>query len=204
MVQLKTRLGGFDLTLIGVEKTWCFHDYTRFDFVAMNFAGQPEKRRLLGVGTAGELFGLGVWAEYAYNWMEIEKDFSELVIGWDYTFDFQTYIMMEYYRNTLGKTNIGEYTINDWMRLMSSEQKTIARDQVYAMASHPATDLLNVGVSTIYSVTDGSFVLIPTLEYSFSDNVVLTAYLNINFGREGTSYAKDQGSGGMVRARVYF
>jgi len=80
----------------------------------------------------------------------------------------------------------------------------VSRDQVYALASHPATDLLNVSLSTLWSLSDGSFVLIPTIEYSFSDNVVISAYLNINFGKEGTNYANNLGSGGMVRARVYF
>jgi hypothetical protein len=47
-------------------------------------------------------------------------------------------------------------------------------------------------------------VLIPTLEYSLSDNVDIIAYLNINFGKEGTNFAKDLGSGGMIRARIYF
>lgn len=107
MVQIKTRLAHFDLTLIGVEKTWRFHDYTQFDYAVMNFAEIPERRRLLGISTSGELFGLGVWVEYAYNWMENSKNFSELVAGWDYTFDFQTYVMMEYYRNTLEKPSRG-------------------------------------------------------------------------------------------------
>ena len=204
MVQFKTRLARFDLTLIGVETTWRFHDYTRFDYSMMNFAENPERRRLLGISTAGEILGLGVWAEYAYNWMEKTRNFMELVAGWDYTFDSQTYIMMEYYRNTLGRSRSGSYDLNDWMRLMASEQKTVSRDQIYALASHPATDLLNAGLSTLWSLSDGSFVLIPTLEYSFSDNVVITVYLNINFGREGTNYAKNLGSGGMVRARIYF
>jgi len=204
MVQFKTRLAHFDLILIGVEKTWRFHDYTRFDYGAMNFVELPENRRLLGVSTAGELLGLGVWTEYAYNWMENSQNFSELVAGWDYTFDFQTYVMMEFYRNTLGKKRPEDYCLNGWMRLMSSEQKTVSRDQVYALASHPATDLLNVSLSTLWSLSDGSFVLIPTIEYSFSDNVVISAYLNINFGKEGTNYANNLGSGGMVRARVYF
>jgi hypothetical protein len=204
MVQLKTRVAHFDLALIGVERIWRFHDYTRFDFSAMNFNEVPERRRLLGLSTAGELLGLGVWAEFAYNWMEASRDFSEFVAGWDYTFDFQTYVMMEYYRNTLGKTRIEEYDLNDWMRVLASEQKGLSRDQIYAMVSHPATDLIHVALSALCSLSDGSFILIPTVEYSFSDNVVITAYLNINFGKEGTNYARGLGSGGLLRARVYF
>jgi len=57
---------------------------------------------------------------------------------------------------------------------------------------------------TIYSISDNSFALVPTLNYSLSDNVEVFAYLNINFGKEGKVFAKNMGNGGMIRARVYF
>ena len=129
MVQIKGNLERFDLSLITIEKTWRFHDYTRFDPDSMYFLEKPEKRKLLGGSTVGELFGLGVWAEYAYNWMEITENFYELLVGTDYTFDFQTYVMVEFYRNTLGKSDHQEYTINDWMRLMAMEQRLDERMQ---------------------------------------------------------------------------
>jgi hypothetical protein len=204
MIQLKGRISRFDYSFIAIEKAWRFHDYTQFDAGSMNFLELPEKRQLLGVSTAGELLGLGVWAEYAYNKMETTKDFYELVVGTDYTFDFQTYVMVEYYRNTLGKTHYEDYTLNDWMRLMAMEQKAISRDQVYVFIQHPVTDLLNAGISSIYNISDNSFALIPTLNYSLSDNVDIFAYLNLNFGAEGKAFAKNLGNGGLIRIRVYF
>jgi len=204
LIQIKGRISHFDYYLTAIEKPWRFHDYTQLDYENMNFLELPEKRQLLGASTAGELLGLGVWAEYAYNWMEFSKDFYELVIGTDYTFDFQTYMMIEYYRNTLGKTEYEQYDLNDWMRLMAMEQKAISRDQVYVFIQHPAADLLNVGLSTIYSISDGSIALVPTLNYSLSDNVDIFAYLNLNFGKEGKLFSKSMGNGGLIRARVYF
>ena len=204
LIQIKGRISHFDYSLTGIEKVWRFHDYTQFDFANMNFLELPGKRKLLGASTAGELLGLGVWAEYAYNWMENSEDFYELVVGTDYTFNFQTYIMVEYYRNTLGKTNYEQYNLNDWMRMIALEQKAISRDQIYVFIQHPAADLLSVGISTIYSISDNSFALAPTLNYSLSDNVEVFAYLNINFGREGKVFAKNIGNGGVIRARVYF
>jgi hypothetical protein len=204
LIQLKGRISHFDYSLIGIEKVWRFHDYTQFDDENMNFLELPGRRRLLGASTAGELLGLGVWAEYAYNWMENSEDFSELVVGTDYTFDFQTYVMIEYYRNTLGKTDYEQYNLNDWMRMIALEQKAICRDQIYCFIQHPATDLLSVGASTIYSISDHSLALVPTLNYSFSDNVEIFAYLNFNIGKEGKVFAKNMGNGGMIRARVYF
>jgi hypothetical protein len=185
-------------------RNWGFTDFTRFDPEKMQFETSSEKRQMLGASTAGELLGLGVWAEYAHNWMEKSDNFSELVIGTDYTFDFQTYIMVEYYRNTLGKADDRDYDINDWMRYYAAEQKTISRDQVYVFAQHPVSDLLNLGFINITSLSDGSFALVPNLFYSLSDNVEVYAYLNMNFGKEGTAFAESQGNGALIRLRVYF
>ncbi|UCE08867.1 MAG: hypothetical protein JSW07_20395 [bacterium] len=204
LVLFKGRIVHFDYHLIVIEKLWRFHDYTQFDIVNMNFLELPERRQLFGGSIVGELFGLGIWAEYGYNKMEKSKDFYELIIGSDYTFDFQTYVMTEYYRNTLGKTDYKQYDLNDWMRLFATEQKSISRDQVYSFIQHPVTDFISLGLSSIYNISDNSLALIPTLNYSFAQNMEIMAYLNFNFGEDGTAYSKLQGNGGLLRARVYF
>lgn len=204
MIQLKTRISHFDFTLLAVEKVWHFHDYFLFDAENLQFQQVPEKRRLLGGSTAGELFGLGLWAEFGYNSMQYSHDFQELVLGGDYTFDNQTYVMCEYYHNTQGKGDNSEYTLNDWMRLLTAEQKAIARDQVYTFIQHPVMDLLQLGFSGIFCISDGSIALIPTLTWSFSENVEVLAYLNFYSGKEGTVYSPSMGNGGMLRVRVYF
>ncbi len=204
LVQLKGNISHFDYYLIAVERVWPFSDYTEFDPETMNFADVSENRKMLGGSTVGELLGLGVWGEYAYNWMAKSDDFYELVVGADYTFDFQTYVMMEYYRNTLGKSAYKDYDINDWMRFLAAEQKSICRDQAYVFVQHPATDLLNVGLQTIYCISDNSLAFVPTLGYSISDNVEIYAYLSFNLGKEGTVYGKNMGKGGLLRLRAYF
>jgi len=204
LLRFKGRISHFDYSLIAIEKLWRFHDYTQLDTTDTAFPELPEKRRLLGASTAGELLGLGVWAEYGYNKMENSRDFHELVVGTDYTFDFQTYIMVEFYRNTLGKTDYEQYNINDWMRQFAAEQKAISRDQIYSFIQHPATDFLSMGLSSIYSISDNSLALVPTFNYSFSENVDIMVYLNFNFGREGKVFAKNTGNGGLLRARIYF
>jgi hypothetical protein len=97
-----------------------------------------------------------------------------------------------------------DYNLNDWMRLLAMEQKSITRDQLYVFIQHPATDLLNIGLSTIYSLSDKSMALVPTLSYSFSDNVEIFAYLNLNIGQEGKVFSKEMGNGGLIRVRIYF
>ncbi len=204
LIEFKGRISHFDYSFIAIEKLWRFHDYTQFDIEKMSFPEQPEKRQLFGASTAGELLGLGIWAEYAFNEMEHSKDFYELVVGTNYTFDFQTYVMVEYYRNTLGKTDYRQYDLNDWMRSLASEQRAIARDQVYIFIQHPTTDFLEMGLSGIYSISDNSLSLAPMMNYSFSENVDIMAYLNFSFGEEGTVFSESSGSSGLLRARVYF
>ena len=204
LVQLKGNISHFDYRLIAVERVWPFSDYTEIDPESMSFANVSENRKMLGGSTVGELVGLGVWAEYAYNWMERSDDFYELVVGGDYTFDFQTYVIFEYYRNTRGKSDFELYDINDWMRFLVAEQKSICRDQAYVYVEHPATDLLNVGLQTVFCISDSSLAFVPTLGYSISDNVEIYAYLNFNLGQEGTVYGKNMGNGGLLRLRAYF
>jgi hypothetical protein len=204
LIQLKGRISHFDISLIAIEKLWRFHDYTQIDLIKGYFLELPEKRHLLGISTAGELLGFGVWAEYGYNNMEKSDDFYELVAGLDYTFDFQTYVMMEFYRNTLGKTNYKQFTLNDWMRLLATEQKAISRDQMYFFIQHPVSDFISLGMSSIYSISDGSFALVPVLNYSLSDNVDVMSYLNINLGQKGKTFSKNMGNGGLFRVRIYF
>ncbi len=204
LIELKSGFGRFDFTIDLIESYWVFHDYTRFDPEAQNFVALPGKRRLLGGSAVGELLGLGIWAEFAYNWMEQTDDFYELVVGGDYTFDSQTYIMAEYYRNTLGKSDYREYDLNDWMRFFTAEQKAVSQDQFYAFLQHPVTDLLNLGVQNVLSLSDGSMALAPTALYSLSDNVELFAYLSFSIGSEGKAYGANNGHGGLLRLRVYF
>ena len=70
LFELKSGFGRFDFTLDLIETYWVFHDYMRFDPEAQYFVALPGKRSLLGGSAVGELMGLGVWAEFAFNWME--------------------------------------------------------------------------------------------------------------------------------------
>ncbi len=204
LIQLKGGVGRFDYTLILIDTLWTFRDYSCFDAASLNFAALPEKRRLWGGSAVGELWGMGMWAEVAFNSMAQSPDFYELVLGADYTFDFQTYFMAEYYRNTLGKSDFHAYGLNDWMRLFTSEQKAVTRDQLYALIQHPVTDLLGLGFQNLLSLSDGSWAAVPFARYSLSDDAELFAYLNLNIGTEGKTYGRSLGRGGLLRLRVYF
>ena len=204
LFRFKTRVSHFDIALLAIESQWIFYDYTRFNIDKMNFRELAQRRRLVGLSSAGELLGVGTWAEYAYNQMNHFKDFYELVVGGDYTFDSQTYLMLEFYRNTLGKSDYRKYDLNDWMRQFTGEQKAVSQDHLYALMQHPVTDFITLGSSFIYSISDNSLAIVPMLNYSLSENVDILAYLNTNTGKAGTAYGTNSGNGGLIRARIYF
>ncbi len=197
LIHLKGGMEHLDWSVIGIEKEWTFTDY-------LTSTSLIQKRKLLGGAFSGELFGLGVWGEVAHNDMGKTNDFWESLIGLDYTIRSGTYLMGEYYRHSLGKTDYREYNLNDWMQLITGEKKAISRDQAYVLIRHQATDLINIGCSVMASINDGSVGVVPTLSYNLFENVDLFTYLNFNLGREGKSFGKSWGNGGMLRLRVYF
>jgi len=197
LLRFKGKIPRFDYSFIAVERMWTFTDF-------LTFQPLEQKRRLFGGDLAGELFGLGTWAEVAYNSMDKTKNYWDIAAGLDYTFDSGTYVMGEYYRNNLGKTNSDEYDLTDWMRLISAETKALSRDQIYLFVSYPATDLITVGNSVIFSISDQSIAIVPNIVYSIFEDVELTVFGNFYTGKEGTAYASNLGNGGIFRARVYF
>jgi len=197
LLSLRGRWGHFDFSGIGIETQWIVNDY-------YTFTATQKRRRLVGGDFAGELLGLGLWGEGAYNFIQQGKDFWELVGGGDYTFDSGLYLMVEIYHHSLAKSDHREYDLNDWLRFFYQEQKSITRDQVYWLVQYPATDLLKVGGSALVSLSDGSVALVPTILYSLYENLELVLIGNINLGKEGTAYGKNQGHSLLLRGRVYF
>ncbi len=187
----------FDYVFTYIERQWQLSDFTFSQPVDNN-------RRLFGGEFTGELFGLGIWGEYGYNTLEPLDDFWEIVLGTDYTLDNGTYLMAEYYYNGLAKSDYVNYDLNDWMRFLLAESRSISRDNLYIYVDYPLTDLIHLNNSAVVSLSDMSLALIPGLQYSLYQDVELTVFINIYTGKEETAYNSDLGTGGIARLRVYF
>ena len=196
-LRLKGKAGHFDFSVVGGERLWTLTDFELFKPV-------EQYRRFFGGDFVGELFGVGTWGEAAYNNMGIARDYVEAVFGADYTFNSELYIMGEYYRNGQGKSGFRQYDLTDWLRSFTAETKTVCRDQLFGYVSYPATELLKIGNSMLACVNDGSFVLVPYLEYNFEENLDITFFGMLFFGTSGRAYSSDLGSGSLLRARYYF
>ena len=204
LIKLKGGAGHFDFSLLAFYKDLPLTDYTFF-------AQGKFRRMLLGGDFAGELLGLGVWGEGGYSKITaIEEtsleldDFWELVLGTDYTFESGLYVMAEFYHNSMAKKDWRQYGLNDWMWMLTTETKTMTRDQLFGMWQYPASDLATIGMMSIASLSDGSAAIVPMLLYSLFEDVDLTAYANFYTGKSGRAYASNMGNGLLLRLRVYF
>ncbi|MBN2408043.1 MAG: hypothetical protein JXJ19_10150 [Elusimicrobia bacterium] len=197
LLRLKGGAGHFDYSFIGIRKRTDVADY-------VNFSTERQKRELVGADLAGELLGLGVWGEYAYNYIDGDPEFSEWVSGADYTLKSGVYMLAEYYRNSSKSGDKDGYTAGDWLGYVTGESKSVSRSQLYVTFSCPAADLVTVGTSVAGCPDDGSLALIPTMLYSMYENVELEIFLNFNMGEDDTAFDSSLGSGGLARLRVYY
>lgn len=206
MVNIKLGLARFDVSVMSIERIWNTHDYTRLNdnLLSPDFLLLSEKRQMVGGSAVGELLGWGVWAEAGFNTLETRDDLTEWLIGTDHTFDNQTYVMVEYYENSQGKSDSKAYTLNDWMRYLAAEQRALSRNQCYALVQHPLGDLMQLGLSAIYSLSDGSVAFLPTFNWTPLENLEILAYLNLYQGEKTAVFNSNMGNGGLVRVRAYF
>lgn len=182
-LRLKKHISGFDLSVSVINKG-------------------EEKRLLYGGDFVGELLGLGVWGEMGWNKAPL-ADYIQFVCGFDWTFEFQTHIMAEYYYNEDGRDSHRKYTFADWMRLLSGERTNLGRDYIFLRASHPVTDLMEMGSFTLINLNDESFVIVPEMIYNLTENTDITIMLNLFSGKDSTEYGEFP-SGGFIRLRAYF
>lgn len=202
LVKVKGGAGHFDFSAIFIEMSEDSTDY--FSVTIPAGVAKIYKRRLFGGDFVGEILGLGVWGEFGYNRVENRKNFSEIDAGFDYTFDNQTYILAEYYHNERAKGDYHNFGLVDWLNYISGEIKTISKDNYYLYADYPVTDLIHVNNSVVGSANDGSFALIPGVDYNIRENIELEFIGGFTLGKDNTAYTSEQGQSGLLRMRIYF
>jgi len=204
LARLKGRLGHFELSAIYIDKIEQTRVLSQEGTSYYSYDVNDVRRQLFGGDFVGELLGLGTWGEFGYNRIAGESNFSEAVLGLDYTLDNGTYILGEYYHNERAKSDYRDLDLNDWIRYIAADIKTITRDNLYLYADYPLTDLIHINNSIVGSLNDYSVALIPGANYSFQENIELQLFINLNLGEDLKSYTNEQGQGGILRIRIYF
>ncbi len=197
VVRYKQGIERFDVSAIVIKRDRVVTDYYTFET-------DVQEQYIYGCDVVGELCGLGVWAEYAYHSLRNAPDFDDFVIGADHTFINELYVLGEYYRNNEEKRDYELYDLNDWMRFLAGETKTITRDSFYLYMSYPVTDLITAGCGSLMSLNDWSTQIIPSITYSMTENVELKLFVSISIGEKNKSFGESLGNSLTAKIRVYF
>lgn len=195
-VKLRHYLLGFEVSLAYAEK---MQPVPEVPLSAL----PDEKRRLVGADFSGEWLGLGVWGEGAYNWMSQSQHFGQYLLGTDYTFESGLYLIGEFYFNGLGRAKYRQYSLADWLRLLSARGENLGRHYLFFGSRYPIAELWNGSIFFIGNFNDRSGIVFPWLDFSLSDNAEVSLVGYLPFGRAGTEFG-EFGSGGFARLRLYF
>lgn len=192
VVRLRHHISGFDVSGIAA---------LRSDPGAVDSSFDPERRYIIGGDITGEVLGLGLWSEGTWSHQD-KQQWAELTVGGNYTLADRTLLMAEVFINGRGKVE-GPYSAQAWLERLSGERRTLGRTTIFGMISRPIGDLWTFGISSIANPGDGSFLMIPSIAYSFAENIDLLFNAVWYVGEAGEEYGFDQ-TGGFLRGRLYF
>jgi hypothetical protein len=200
MVQLKTGLGRFDIHGNLGQFTW---DRMVFDPQQFLLSVQKDERILFGGAIVGEILGVGIWIEGAWNQLETQDDFAEVVIGTDYTFENGLYIIMEYLRNENGVSSKENLDINHYLQYFMGETHSLMQDYLFGYLSYPINDFIQFGLLGFGNLNDNSAALNPQILWNLFQDVDLTMMYSHFIGDDNTEFGV-QDWGWRVRLRGYF
>jgi hypothetical protein len=223
VAKLKTVAGGWDFCL-----QYTFATRARIDWDAINTpaavaalaAGEPMAtftRRfpwhLVAGALAGELLGVGIHAEGGYAFVmnpiggdvgmlaHAGKDHERFLLGLDYTFDFQLYVLVEYMRLGQGRTQTSQITLSDRMAALTGEILAADRDTAFLGTSYPITDLAELAVYAIIGCDDPSAIINPWLLVDLYPGLKLSLSAFVPVGAESGQNGR-LGYGGFARVRL--
>ena len=200
MLQLKTGLGRFDLNGTIGQYIW---QRTQFNPTTFLIDEQRNLRTVFGGSIVGELASAGIWIESAWNKMENSGDFSEVVVGGDYTFNNGLYIIMEYLHNENGVSSKDNLDINHYLQYFMGETHSLMQDYLFGFLNYPINDFIQFGLLSFGNLNDNSATLNPQIVWNLFQDVDLTIMYSHFIGDDNTEFGV-QDWGWRIRLRGYF
>jgi hypothetical protein len=200
LFRFKAGLGSFDFTANVGRFQW---EQEGLDPATFQPLVMKTGRRVTGGSVVGQIREIGMWAEGTWNVLDEGNDFAEYVIGLDHTFDFQTYLLMEYYHNGSGIAEKSKLTFNDFLHYMGGQNHSLMQDYVFMYANHPLSDVFTLGMLGIANLNDQSFVAAPELTWDAFENVGISLQLSHAEGAQDTEFGTQEW-GVRLRLRAYF
>jgi hypothetical protein len=202
----------FDRWVIAVVYAY-YRDIAGYD---VNTIEPVEGRRhLIGLEVTGEIGGVGLWAEAAYNMMAREDwdrlfdvgrgHWFEVLGGINYTFRCGVMVMGEYLYNSRGRNNSATYSLLDWFSWLDQTVKYMGQHYVTATIQVPVSRIhTTFSVTGIVNASDHSFVINPWISYEWNQYLSVSLYGAFTGGDSRTDEFSANGHAGYVRFRFSF
>jgi len=166
-----------------------------------------------GAEFSGEILGLNVYGEGGYAWIKAKgdsgtlsnaaKSHERILVGMDYTFGFQLYVMAEYLRLGQGAADESELGLNERMAYMAGEVIAVTRDTIFTGLSYPLSDLIDISLYGIIGISDKSAIINPWLAYNLLPGCNLSFTVYVPVGSEQSQMGKS-GVSGFFRLKYSF
>lgn len=166
-VELAAKLGD-SLDAAVIAGLWAFNK-GQYDFQVLGGLAQGDAT--LGVGWAGNLKTAGFKGEITYfhpnrNFREQQGNLSA-TLSLDYSFSKGTYVMLSGLYNSTGTTNPQASFLNF---APSAKALSPFKYNVFAMASHPISPILNASLAMIYAPGNHTTFINPGVTLSVATN----------------------------------
>jgi hypothetical protein len=221
--RFKTHVQGWDLALQFTD-----HTRRRIDWGSLNteearhrlsrgesfrsFEGDFQYRLVAGE-FSGELLGIAVRGEGGYAFVDAPDEVGtlteaadnhvRLLLGMDYTFESQLYIIAEYMHLGQGRSSPSDISLNDRMAYYTGEILAINRDTLFAGAAYPVTPMAELSLYGIIGANDPSMILNPWFTWSLRPALKLSLSGAVPLGSV-ESQNGNFGIAGFVRLRYSF
>ena len=163
--------------------------------------GKYVRDLVIGADLVGDVGPVGVHAEGAYtiellglgsSSVTVGEHFFRGVVGAEVKPGEKWVLMAEYLYNGFGTTDPRRYAaLLSSPRIVRGEIFGAGQHQAALAASFAASDLLSLSLSVLGNLTDPSAMLIPSLEYSFTQTVLVRAGAYVPLGRGPDPHAYD-------------
>jgi len=199
-VRVKKNIAGFDIS-------GCWQLINENKLNPDSLESLTKNKTVFGFDFTGEVFNLGFWGEGTYNIPGEESfetnNYTEYLLGLDYTFENGLYIISEYLHRSQGVSSSFNYNLVDFLGLFYGETTNIGTDYLVCGMNYPFTDYIKVQLYSIINIKDESCILIPWLVWDAAENLEINLSLNFFIGKDGTEYGEYPHSA-LLRFRIYF
>ena len=199
--RLKGSIAGYDLSL----------SLVRMHSADAALLGLPE-RLILGGDLAGQVGDAGVFAEAAVvnprrtgeRYTDSDRLYAQTDIGCYYTFENGLYFIAEYHFNRLGAAEKKDYRLQHLLHLLNGDMAGLGRHYGFAGFTKDFLRYWQMACYALGNMSDRSVMLLPSVEYSHTENITIKLGGSFGIGDVRTSEFGGVHHSAMLTATGYF